>query len=662
MERGQSSSSVNTESTAAARAVEDEPFRDGFNLKSICGGLFLAFVMLPGSIYLSLVTGDAGSMQTAGQWVTVILFAEIARRTFTRLTRQEIIILHMLGAGLVVAGGPFFSLIRNQYLIQSVYADKFGLVGELSLPENAWISPAPGSEALATRSLLHGDFVPALLVIILAGALGRAGAFTFGYALFRITSDVEKLPFPMAPIAAQGAAALADSFEEEGTWRWRVFSTGVAIGIVFGTIYVVVPTVTGGIMGRPLSLLPIPWIDWTPSLGRILPGAMLGLGTSLAAVFVGFVLPYPLVKGQFLSSCLCFLVMSPLLLYAGILHSWKPGMGAIATQVAHSVDFWMSFNVGVSLLIAALGIWLAGRTLLGRRGERLSLLPPPGRGDFSMGLALGVWLLTTLATVYLCHRLVPAFPWWIFAVYGLVWTPLNSYISARLIGLTGSGIGVPFLREGSFVLSTRYLGYEGASIWFAPIPLADYGGGAQSFRELELTRTKLSSVIKAQLFMYPLLLVAGLTFCAFLWKMGPIPSAAYPFAAKMWPLEVYHQCLWVTATRSGESLILSVLRWDHIVLGFGVGLGVYVLCRLIRAPILLFYGLLGGAGVWPHTSIPMFAGALLSRFVLAPRYGEKAWSEYAPVLTAGTICGIGLAGMIAIGFTLTANAVIQLPY
>ena len=42
---------------AAALAEPAEDFRDGFGIRSILGGLFLAFVMLPGAIDLFLVAG-----------------------------------------------------------------------------------------------------------------------------------------------------------------------------------------------------------------------------------------------------------------------------------------------------------------------------------------------------------------------------------------------------------------------------------------------------------------------------------------------------------------------------------------------------------------------------------------------------------------------------
>ena len=47
------------------------------------------------------------------------------------------------------------------------------------------------------------------------GLVLRPDQFGLGYALYRITSDVEKLPFPMAPVGALGTIALAESKEEK---------------------------------------------------------------------------------------------------------------------------------------------------------------------------------------------------------------------------------------------------------------------------------------------------------------------------------------------------------------------------------------------------------------------------------------------------------------
>ena len=126
----------------------DAPFEAGFNMKTLWAALFVGFVMLPGAIYLGLVTGM--SMAGGAEWVTLILFIEIAKRTFVHLRTQEIIILYWVAGGLVLMGGklgtgadlfggPFGILIWDQYLIQSPQAA--GLAEHVP----SWVVPPRGA-------------------------------------------------------------------------------------------------------------------------------------------------------------------------------------------------------------------------------------------------------------------------------------------------------------------------------------------------------------------------------------------------------------------------------------------------------------------------------------------------------------------------------------
>ena len=64
-------------------AEEDEPFVDGFGWKTVIGALFIGIIMMPGAIYLSLVAGQG--IGPAAEWVTIILFMEVARRSYQTL-------------------------------------------------------------------------------------------------------------------------------------------------------------------------------------------------------------------------------------------------------------------------------------------------------------------------------------------------------------------------------------------------------------------------------------------------------------------------------------------------------------------------------------------------------------------------------------------------
>ena len=75
------------------RAIMEVPskFEEGFRFSSFLGALFLAMVMVPGAIYMELIAGHG--IGPAAQWVTVILFIEIAKRANKKLSRAEIFIL-----------------------------------------------------------------------------------------------------------------------------------------------------------------------------------------------------------------------------------------------------------------------------------------------------------------------------------------------------------------------------------------------------------------------------------------------------------------------------------------------------------------------------------------------------------------------------------------
>src|SRR5687767_15504487 len=91
-------------------------FQEGFTAKTVVGAIFIALFMLPGGIYLGLVAGQG--VGEAAEWVTIVLFAEVARRSFQPLRKQEIYILFYIAASLTavisaergLGGGPFSHL------------------------------------------------------------------------------------------------------------------------------------------------------------------------------------------------------------------------------------------------------------------------------------------------------------------------------------------------------------------------------------------------------------------------------------------------------------------------------------------------------------------------------------------------------------------------
>jgi hypothetical protein len=645
------------------RALMEAPteYAEGFGWRTVMGAAFLGFVMMPGSIYLGLVAGQ--SMGPAAEWTTIILFTELARRSFQVLTKQEIYVLYYIAGGLTamigqvaLSGGAFAGLIWAQFL----RAAAPGGWGE-QVPK--WVAPAPDSPAIQQRTFWHPDWIPAILVLLATQVLGRVAWMSLGYTLFRMTSDGERLPYPMAPIAAQGATALAETASKTETWRWRVFSVGTMIGIGFGLIYVGVPTMTSVMLVRPVSILPIPWIDFTQGTERYLPGAPTGISTDLGAVFVGFVLPFWMVIGSAIGAG-GTLILNPILQVTGHLPTWLPGMETTRTAWAAQIDVWLSFGIGTAFAVAFIGFYKIARSWAEatRRGERGIGFgtPPPGRGDIDMKWPILFFALATTGYVLLCRKLVPHFPWPFLVIYGYLWTPLESYINARMFGLTGQFVGFPMIREATFIFS----GYKGVDVWFAPIPLSNYGATAQRFREVELTGTRFGSVVKAEALVLPVMLVCSFIFWSFVWRLNPIPSVAYPYTQKFWDFQAMQQWLWYSSTAGGPSaqIFRQAIKPAVISTGLVFGLGTYGMLTHFGWPVMLIYGFIRGLGMFPHVAIPQFAGALLGRYYFSKRFGQREWRRYTPVLAAGFACGTGLIGMLAIAFALVSQSVSQMPF
>jgi len=668
-------------------------FEDGFNLRTFMGVLFVAIIMMPTAIYLGLTMGLG--LGPAAEWVTIILFADIARRSFKPLKRQEIYMLYYVAAslmtfvgGLALSGGHFSWIIWRQYLCNQPFTQQMGI-----FPFPEWFVPGPDSVAIRGRTFWHPDWIKPVALLVATTVFGRVSWVCMGYTLFRATSDVERLPFPMATIASEGATALAEGSQEGESWRWRIFSIGAMIGMAFGAIYSLVPMLSKAFFGTPVMLLPIPWIDTTVQTEGILPAAETGIATNLGMFIVGMVLPFWLVVGQFVAA-LTHMFANPLLHHLGILKHWRPGMDTIMTDFMNRVDFWLSFGIGTSLAVAALGIWQVVKGVRKARRERAAGITqrrwdevPPGRGDFSIKLALTLFGIGSMGIVLLSWYLLthPGYPpvtgkaaervagWklsndstyviWMVPIilfgFAFVYTPVMSYVNARMYGLTGKPVNFPMIREASFILS----GYKGSAIWCSPFPIRDYGASAQRFREIELTGTKFTSIIKAEMCIYPVTFFASFMFWQYIWHYGdPIPSPTYPFAQKMWQLHALKQCLVWSATSGGESLFFLAFKPKVVLAGLSFALVAFAILSVFKAPTLLLYGYVTGVGWLPHMMIPEFIGALLGRYYFAKLVGREKWRRYVPVLSAGFFCGVGLISMVGVAFMLLRGCITPKPY
>jgi len=320
------------------------------------------------------------------------------------------------------------------------------------------------------------------------------------------------------------------------------------------------------------------------------------------------------------------------------------------------------------LSIALIGIvhviYSFGREQMGTFRERVKSLftPPPGRGDFNIWIAIGIYVASTTAYVIVSSYLVPGFPWIFLVAYGFIYTPIISYISARMEGIAGQFVTLPMVREASFIAASRFFGYSGIGIWYAPIPFHNYGKATVRWREIELTGTSFRSIIKAEILVIPIVLIASLLFSQYIWRLAPVPSSQYPYAQQLWHLQALNTLLLQSATLEGDSPFFQALKLDYVTIGLALGSITYVVLAFFKLPIMLIYGVVRGLGQsTPHGFLLELVGAFLGRYYFIKKYG-LSWRQYAPVLLAGFSCGMGLMGMLAMGFTLIMRSLRSLPY
>lgn len=667
-------------------------FKDGFGWATVIGIFFCGLIMMPGGIYLGLMTGTG--IGSAASWVTVILFMEIARRALKPLPRQNLVVLlHaanvMMAANLLFPGGPFSQLVFRAYLVGSEAIRDAGMIGAFP----SWFSPAHDSPAILERNLLHIDwFVPTVILLFIA-VVSVIQRYTLGYFFFRLTSDVERLPFPLAPVSALGAMALAESDDsqttaKEGTSgkksiKWRVFSLGAVIGLGYGFLMVGIPAITSLFLNEPFYLIPQPFIDTTHLTEGFLPSTPTGLTLDIGVIIIGFVLPFWTVLGTFVAILLT-MILNPTLHKLGFMETWQPGMDTVNTAFSVNVDFWLSFSIGAGLGLAMVSLFNTLRDVrrkvvelkqqrAGDPGEDRPLWKPPvdGRGDYPIWIALSLYGISAGSVVALCLYLLPLTPGIAFFLFffAFVYSPFISYVNARLLGISGQTVDIPYIREGAFLLS----GARGIDIWLAPVPLENHGHQAQAFRVNELTGVSFWSLVKTELVVLPVLFLLSMAFWAFIWKADAVPSAIFPSAQVQWELAAKNSALLYSSTfvppgedgmaRSiTDSEFMRAIHPKVIAGGFLGSIGLFLATVFAGLPTLFYYGLFRGLGNLPHYMMLELIGALLARWYLHRRYGKQNFLQIAPILLAGYLTGVGLIAMATISLRLIQSAVSATPF
>ena len=369
-------------------------------------------------------------------------------------------------------------------------------------------------------------------------------------------------------------------------------------------------------------------------------------------------------------------VANPILYKVGMLSNWKFGDDTIATLFKNNVDFYFSFHIGIAVAIAIVGFWQVGRHMVQSRREhrasgvakgdrRLATAVPAGRGDIPWWAIALVYCLVTSIYIGLSMGLLRWYHgfWppdifrvlWILIFLGAVYTPLISYVTARLEGMVGEVVEIPMIREAALILS----GYKGIACWFVPMPIAKLRHDDRLLSPVWLTgtsspasgRRRSSSDHSHQFAVLREL------------HLGRIPSVLLlPLCTTHVGAHAATRCIMYSATMGEYSMFEEAWNTVYFACGSGFGVLLFSILQFFGTPIMLTYGVVRGLGqTIPHAIVAQFIGALIGQFYFKKRLGLK-WRQYIPVVSAGFGCGMGLITTLGIGVTFLSKSAIKLPF
>ena len=218
----------------------------------------------------------------------------------------------------------------------------------------------------------------------------------------------------------------------------------------------------------------------------------------------------------------------------------------------------------------------------------------------------------------------------VMCFFAFAYTPLISYVTARLEGLAGQVVEIPMVREAAFILfriprrRRRVVPADSAGKLRPSDGLLPTGGTDRHAVLVDLEGDDLPDPADPPF--------ASVLFANFIWSLSEIPGPQYPYADMMWELNAANQSLIYSSTLGRFSTFEQAFNWHYLASGVGFGVVLFSVMSFLSAPIMMTYGVVRGLNqTMPHTIIPQFIGALIGRYYFERRIGVK-WRQYAPVI------------------------------
>jgi hypothetical protein len=152
----------------------------------------------------------------------------------------------------------------------------------------SWWAPPSESPVLYKRGL-EALLDPSWRIPIFLIIFGTITWFIAEMSMAILTSimfiEVERLPYPFAPMDAAVAITLSERSED----KLKIFSLSALFAFLYSFILYGLPALGIAVF------IPVPWVDFTRYTQYILPGALLGICTDIMPYAFGFLIPFHVV-------------------------------------------------------------------------------------------------------------------------------------------------------------------------------------------------------------------------------------------------------------------------------------------------------------------------------------------------------------------------------
>lgn len=607
--------------------------------------IYATVVFQPAILWIYLQTMQM-ALVGAISWTTLILFVELTRLSGNPLTKQEAAVIYIGAIVSWTATWPMLFWIYALYLRHSPIALSFGLAQ--LIPD--WYAPPFNSPVWDLRTFIHPSWVRPMTVYLISMILSLISNIATGLLTHRIYAREEKLPFPTQTMVATAITTLAEKEAD----RMRVFTTFTVISIIYCLFLYTIPFAAWS-LGYEVRFIPVPWVDLNRYVNLIVRGASFGIGTDIAVMATGFIIPFNVSISMFIASFALQFVGNALLVnyhYTWFSEEWffaMPIGDAWQRSILHA---WASPLVGIALATGLVPLLLRRKIIT--QAFR-SLLAAPMQAATILGGFLGATIGSTILTYYL----VPDFPVWAIFLLCTGWSLVYVLMGSRVLGVAGVTFDVPSFPSGTpsnlVFLAT---GYTGTDIWFTSdflVVEGSWGGPTWCgyLKIMDVCDADPLSIVKCWLAAYPIGVLSAFLYIQNFWRMAPIPSAVYPGPTIYWPVNAVLQSLWVKRA-------LEIFNPVLVAGAFAITAVGYVVFEILKLPISMIGIAAGCASPIPITT-SIFIGSIVGR-IIEMRIGKEWWSKYKNMCAGGLALGEAIMAVVGSAIAIIVKSTWYMPY